>query len=201
MGTLNIITVEEFYNVSFGLHDLNNSDILLWFLHPVTNKKESIFVQDKDAFLSAVKEHAEWNAYYGICLRPHQAIPNPHWRGKRADTTALVLVGVDIDIQDPIAHKSTNLPASEDDALTLVAAYGAAAGPSLIVKSGYGLQLLWLFEEPEWFSGEGDAVTDRQVVEWVIQHTWGWPRVPPTPSSGASIACVIWRASSAYQER
>ena len=84
-----------------------------------------------------------------------------------------MLVGGDIDIQNPIAHKSTNLPASEPEALTLVSAYGPDASPSLIVKSGYGLQPLWLLQEPEWFSGGSDAVTDRDIAEWVIRHTWG----------------------------
>ncbi len=51
----------------------------------------------------------------------------------------------DIDIGSA-AHKSKTLPPDEASALSLVDAVGLA--PSVIVRSGFGLQVYWLFREP-----------------------------------------------------
>lgn len=71
----------------------------------------------------------------------------PPQRGSRGSESGVVVVpGVwaDIDIGGP-AHKAKNLPASETDAFTLIQAVGLR--PSIVVRSGFGLQVYWRFKE------------------------------------------------------
>ena len=84
----------------------------------------------------------------------------PHKGGRGGEDGVLALPGVwvDIDIRSP-AHKSTELPETEEEALALVATVGLE--PSVLVRSGYGLQAYWLFKEP--FLIEDD--TERQELK------------------------------------
>jgi putative DNA primase/helicase len=66
-------------------------------------------------------------------------------RGKEAGVVSAPGVWADIDIGGA-AHKAKDLPASEEEALSLVEAVGLP--PSVIVRSGFGLQVYWLFREP-----------------------------------------------------
>ena len=65
-------------------------------------------------------------------------------------------VWADIDIAGA-AHKAQDLPPGEADAIALANAVGLA--PSIFVRSGFGLQVYWLFREP--FVIESDAERQR----------------------------------------
>jgi putative DNA primase/helicase len=66
-------------------------------------------------------------------------------RGKEAGVVSVPGVWADIDVGGA-AHKAKDLPGSEEEALSLVEAVGLP--PSVIVRSGFGLQVYWLFREP-----------------------------------------------------
>jgi putative DNA primase/helicase len=66
-------------------------------------------------------------------------------RGKEDGVIALPGVWADIDVAGP-AHKSAELPPTEQEALSLIDAINLP--PSIIVQTGYGLQPYWLFREP-----------------------------------------------------
>lgn len=70
--------------------------------------------------------------------------PQPHQRPSASDIRALVGLWADLDIADPV-HKKRGLPAGEPEALEIARATGLE--PSVIVRSGHGLQCWWLFGE------------------------------------------------------
>lgn len=73
---------------------------------------------------------------------------------------------LDIDILGP-GHKAINLPANEAEALELLAMMRLA--PSVLVRSGGGLQAWWLFAEPWIFADDADR--NRAAVlaaSWVM---------------------------------
>jgi len=66
-------------------------------------------------------------------------------RGNEEGVRSIPGLWADIDISSE-AHKTKDLPPSEEAALSLVAAVGLR--PSILVRSGFGLQVYWLFKEP-----------------------------------------------------
>jgi hypothetical protein len=105
---------------------------------------------DDLAELRTTNESGE-NLYFGLGAR-HPEV-HPLSRGKRSDVTALPGLALDIDMDDgtPGVHKATSkaatlpLPKNADEAYSVIA---HLPDPSIIVDSGYGWHVYWLFEEP-----------------------------------------------------
>ena len=110
----------------------------------------------------------EQNCYLGIGIRrqrPHEG----QGRGKTDDVIGIPGLWLDLDYQSPGAHKTRHpLPPTEDAALTLLDA--APYKPSLIVHSGHGLQVYWLFKELVGF----DTRHDREAFSRLCR---GWQRL------------------------
>jgi putative DNA primase/helicase len=83
------------------------------------------------------------DVYAAIGLQMRQ--PGNGNRGKEDGVISLPGVWADVDIAGP-AHASKELPRTEGEALSLVATVDVS--PSIIVRSGFGLQVYWLFREP-----------------------------------------------------
>src|SRR5579883_3346581 len=71
--------------------------------------------------------------------------PAGNGRGTEDGVCSVPAVWADIDIAGP-AHASKDLPATEQDAVALIEAVGLP--PSIIVRSGFGLQVYWRYKEP-----------------------------------------------------
>ena len=96
----------------------------------------------------------EQNCYIGLGLR-RQRPDNDRTRGKADDIIGIPGLWLDLDYDSPGAHKVRHpLPPSEDAALSLLNA--APYKPSLIVHSGHGLQVYWLFKEVACFDSQAD---------------------------------------------
>lgn len=102
------------------------------------------------------------NVYFGIALRRLGFAK----RGKREDCRAIPGFWLDIDLQGP-SHAAKNLPATLEDAISLLQVYPQE--PTLVVQSGHGLHVWWLFEEPLTF--------DRSDVLAVDQATKAWQQI------------------------
>ena len=99
----------------------------------------------------------EQNCYLGIGIR-RQRPGNGGGRGKADDIIGIPGLWLDLDYQSPGAHKTRHpLPPSEGAALSLLDA--APYKPSLIVHSGHGLQVYWLFKEIPCFDTKDDRET------------------------------------------
>lgn len=91
----------------------------------------------------AMRRAAASDVYAAIGLQAKA--PQRGSRGKEDGVIALPGLWADIDIRGP-AHKSSELPKTEAEALSLIEAAGLK--PSIVVRSGFGLQAYWLFREP-----------------------------------------------------
>lgn len=90
-----------------------------------------------------VQRAATCDVYAAVGLQ--RIPPAGSGRGAEDGVCAIPALWADIDIAGP-AHSSPNLPATEQEALTLLDAVGLPA--SIVVRSGFGLQVYWRFKEP-----------------------------------------------------
>lgn len=109
----------------------------------------------------------EQNYYLGLGIR-RQRPDNGGGRGKTDDIIGIPGLWLDLDYQSPGAHKTRHpLSPTEDAALSLLDV--APYKPSLIVHSGHGLQVYWLFKEIAYFDTKDDrAAFSRLCRGW--QH-------------------------------
>ena len=110
----------------------------------------------------------EQNCYLGLGVRRKRP-DNGGGRGRTDDTIAIPGLWLDLDYHSPGAHKTRHtLPPTEDAALSLLGA--APYKPSLIVHSGHGLQVYWLFKEIARF----DTKDDREAFSRLCR---GWQQL------------------------
>jgi P4 family phage/plasmid primase-like protien len=101
---------------------------------------------------------ARHDVYAAVGLQRHP--PESGSRGKEDGVVVCPAVWVDIDIDGP-AHKATNLPKTEADALSLISAVGLT--PSILVRSGFGLQAYWVLREPMVLESEQDRAAAKAL--------------------------------------
>ena len=107
--------------------------------------------------------------------------PPPGSRGSEGGVVQVPGVWADVDIAGP-AHKSGQLPPTEEDAFTLIDAVGLP--PSVIVRSGFGLQVYWLYNEPWRIESDADRAAAKSLSTRFqnrlrqIGQTRGWTLDP-----------------------
>lgn len=101
----------------------------------------------------------------------------------------------DVDIADPDVHKKWNLPPSEEGAMQLVADTGLE--PTLLVHSGHGLQVWWLFDQFWLFEEDTDRLEAATLAQswnatlrikaaqrdWTVDSTFDLARVMRVPGT------------------
>jgi Protein of unknown function (DUF3987) len=123
----------------------------------------------------AVENGRERDTYFGIGL--HKAALRERRRGAAAEVNALPGLWADLDVKGE-AHEANNLPPTGKDAMCITEAIPLK--PTLIVLSGHGLQVWWLFKELWVFEGE-DERKEAQELSRRFQATlkqrakgYGW---------------------------
>lgn len=98
--------------------------------------------------------------YFGVALQDQERAlalartQDPAWTRGTSDSVIVVPgVWADIDVRGD-AHQRGDLPPSFDAAYELMASFPLA--PTLVVHSGHGLQVYWLFKEPWVFEEVGE---------------------------------------------
>ena len=128
----------------------------------------------------------KYDVYTGVCLL--RSAPPPGSRGKAEDAVSVPGVWLDLDVQGE-AHRNENLPPDVETALEFLR--GAAPEPSLVVHSGHGLQVFWLFPEPFLIESDDERARISNLVRgwqamllgaarrrgWVIDSTHDLARV------------------------
>ena len=107
------------------------------------DKKTNFFTMEQtDAMRAYIASQCNCqDTYYGVCLlRPDLATG----RGKVEDVVAVPGFWVDIDIAHE-AHKASHYPKSVEEALSIIQEFPLP--PTIIINSGYGLHVYWLFKE------------------------------------------------------
>jgi replicative DNA helicase len=149
--------------------------LLLWVLE---DKKSRWFASTD---LPAVAEAAErlgrrGNVYLGCGLSGKEY--GEYNRCPADKVVAIPGLWADVDVAGP-PHKKDGLPPNVDSALSL--ANAMPPRPSVVVRSGYGLQCWWLFTEPWRFTDDADREAAASLVQqWqgrlrqlAEEHGWG----------------------------
>jgi hypothetical protein len=146
--------LEKFFHGLFG--DKRESDhILLWKSRP---KKFSYWFQDINEAITYVKKHPK-DIYVGIGTSPKNFGLTK--RCKEQNIASMKAFYTDIDVADPVAHKSKTLPPSLKDAVDLV--YGHGLDPTWTVNSGHGLHAYWIFKESWLFEDKDDWIKYKMI--------------------------------------
>ena len=172
--------------------------LLLW----EPKAKKSIWLKpDQFATIDQIIQQIPNDLYFGVGLRPDPAGFGDtakgvqYKRGGANDITTIPGFFADIDVANETAHGKTNLPPTELKALSLATNIGLK--PSLVVYSGYGLHVYWLFKEPWRFDtpAERDHARDlnhklqcairrkAEQYKWTIDATFNLDRILRLPGT------------------
>ncbi|MHB1651407.1 MAG: DUF927 domain-containing protein [Desulfitobacteriaceae bacterium] len=134
----------------------------------------------------------ERDVYFGIGS-VSQSLPKDE-RAKAKAVSCIPGLWMDFDVAAPGAHVQTNLPTTAEEALAVLPEF---LKPSIVVWSGYGLHLYWLFKEPWTFDSpeENNRASDLSLRlqayikhlanerGWQIESTYDLARVLRVPGT------------------
>jgi P4 family phage/plasmid primase-like protien len=137
------------------------------------DKRARFFSDVAEAVAHAVSRMKTQNVYFGLGLIAGE----PKGRGKAADVCTIGGLWADIDLAAPW-RADKPLPKTVDEAMTIVKAMPLA--PSMVVDSGHGLHVYWLFKEPWVFESEEERLKaaslargwHRLVCEAAVKFGW-----------------------------
>lgn len=115
----------------------------LWTLPD--KKTYSFSVSDLDAMAEKAIQLSEEDKEVYVCVGLTDSPLPSGSRTSRANVTAIPGLWADIDIRHD-AHKSKNLPETIEEAKAIIP---PQFPPSLLVHSGHGLQVWWVYREPD----------------------------------------------------
>jgi hypothetical protein len=131
-----------FFNTIFS-HKPAGHHILVWELNRQSDTKRNNFFDDiEQAAGYAAKQKPEGTDVY-FCVSTLPKLKKG--RGKLSDVLGIGSLHLDVDIQNSLAHKKQNLPATIDEAIDFV--NGIDLKPSILINSGYGLHAYWLLKD------------------------------------------------------
>lgn len=138
-----------------------DSHILVWTLPD----KESYWFTDtaQASKLAATKDGKD--VYFGVGVSPKPF--GLKGRCKANDIAGIPGLWLDIDYGVD-GHKKGNLPSSEEEAQALIDAMGAK--PTIVVHSGHGLQVYWLFAAFWKFDSDEDRDNAKSLSELWKEH-------------------------------
>lgn len=116
-----------------------------------------------------------FNVYFGLGLRQEQLADG---RGESPDVLGIPGFWMEIDLRHPV-HRKRNLPETIDEVLALVQE-ALPLKPSVIIFSGYGIHVYWLFRELWLFEDDSERQAAYHLLhrlQATIQgmarlHTW-----------------------------
>ncbi len=154
--------IHDFLSSLYGYFS-DSSVLYLWTL---PDKQTRPFTASTLADMAAAADRLTSNhdVYFGV-----GGLSKPldlYERAKNEYVTAIPGLWVDIDIQHPQAHKSQLLPPDMPSAMQLLP---GNLSPSMIVWSGYGIHVYWLFREP-W---ELDTLEERTKATELLRSLQG----------------------------
>lgn len=146
-------SVYEFLSDVFGSKP-SDAYVTIWRL----SDKTSFFFDDLERAAEQAAGLASEDTYVAVALSARDLGPNR--RCKSEEAIGIPGCWLDLDIRGP-AHKKPNLPPTLEDALKLIP---QDLQPSIIVSSGHGLQVWFLFKEPFMFDDEQDRRFAQKLV-------------------------------------
>tara|TARA_R110000765_G_scaffold249905_1_gene351530 strand:+ start:880 stop:2523 length:1644 start_codon:yes stop_codon:yes gene_type:complete len=111
---------------------------------------------------STVTADDKQDTYIGAGLAPAPGYGAVR-RAKSAQIIGIPGLWLDLDYQDGEAHRKPNLP-TEAEATEFISELSSMRAPSLIVRSGHGFQLWWLFDQPWQWEPDDEYSRDRAAA-------------------------------------
>jgi hypothetical protein len=156
-------------------HKPSDGFALIWTLPD----KKSKWFHTSDAAASHAQTIQDRDVYVGVGISPLDF--GPDRRCPSNQITGIVGVWADLDLQSK-AHPKLTLPASADEALSVLP---ADLPPSIIVHTGNGLHVWWLFREPWLFDSDDERKEAAALVsqfhthlrDRARQHGWTYERL------------------------
>ena len=140
-------------------------NLYLWTL---PGRKTSPFQANDLVTMSKLASQLDGDIYFGLGATTRQL--TDYERPKNEEIQAIPGLWVDIDIQNPQAHKSSDLPADIAEAMAILP---DNLQPSLVVWSGYGIHAYWLFREPWEFDSQeerNEATELLRSLQATVKH-------------------------------
>jgi bacterioferritin-associated ferredoxin len=134
------MTTLDFLNTLYG--GASHGFLTVWTL---ADKRTAFFsaTETASAVSYAESRFAKHDVYFGVGLRKERL--GEHQRGGNDDVGVIPAFWSDIDVKGD-AHKETALPETADIALDFLNTLPLK--PSIVVNSGNGLHVYWLFDKP-----------------------------------------------------
>ena len=123
------------------LYQYSNPEHYL-YLWTLPGRKTHLFPSSDLVNMSELASQLQGDIYFGLGATAKQL--TEFERPKNDEITAIPGLWVDIDVYNPQAHKSPDLPPDIASAMGLL----PDINPSMVVWSGYGIHAYWLFREP-----------------------------------------------------
>ena len=152
-------TTAAFLKILWG--EIPPGRILIWMLPD----KKSRWYAHFENVTTDMRFHEREDVYTGVGLAPKDALRLPSSkRLKEWEVAGIAAFWADIDVAHPVHKKSEHLPPSIERALEVIAKLPFT--PTIVVDSGHGLQLWWVFQEPWIFADEDERESARRVCQW-----------------------------------
>jgi len=184
------VSTERFLRILFG-GDLGSQQLVIWTKR---DRQSQFFSGDEiGGAAQAAKAMAnEMDVYFGVGLLKEQ--PSDGGRGRSDTVSAIPGVWLDLDIQGP-NHASRQLPKSKEVAMGLL--HGFTLKPTMVVSTGGGLHVYWLFKEPMLINSataraeakdmserfQGSFITAAAQRGWSIDNTSNLSRILRLPGT------------------
>lgn len=137
------MNTREFLNILYGKVD--DGYIGISYIENGNVRTKWFHSSELDASTSYIIEEGKiHNTYY--CVNPLKKRLSPYIRGSDKDVKCVVGAYADFDIKG-LAHKQNALPESKEQLLDFLQDESPIS-PSLLIWSGNGVHVIWLFEEP-----------------------------------------------------
>lgn len=149
--------------------------------------KRSHWFQDTSKLIEFVESNKDENLYVGLCATDVQLPSNA--RAVKENVSSIRAFHLDIDITDPLAHKSEKYPATVDEAREV--AY-SLIDPTYLIDSGHGLHAYYFFDEHQdiadpdyWtmFSQQFQHAIKQIFPQYHIDSTYDLPRILRCPGT------------------
>lgn len=133
----------------------------LWINIWTSKNKTSSWHQDTKTTINKVARKKNEDVYFGIGLTEEGY--GSKERGSREKVVGIMGLHLDIDIKDPV-HKKQDLPETVDEAMSIITEMKLT--PAIVVNSGNGLHVYFLFQKPWIF----DSESERKEAESLLRR-------------------------------
>lgn len=146
-GFLTIIRIKKFELNNSGEFVKKKRAHVVVFKYHISNLKDFDWGSHLDANADG------YDIYFGSALRSAAfgALRGSTSRGGANDCSLSTALSLDIDFEQSGAHEASDLPSGLGDVASII---DGGPAPSMVVNSGYGIHLHWVYEEPKVLSSK-----------------------------------------------